>query len=425
MQYRRDRLLSSAAEHVDVVAYERGQPGDVLVPDIEAVLAELGDGGVHVAGVEQHECVEGQAERADLVLSELAQFRDVSACEPKLTTESSREGVGRTCSAGRVGRVVPVRFAVLLGERVGPDGVEVQFVGPEAVGREGRDWSTAGAGSVEPLVACRSAAPVAVLPVGQWLKAGGVVGVQQHCLSAARRDEEASFPADHRSARLSRLRVLLIVLHDVGRSPGLGIDHVAASRNGGRCPACLLVPVTLVVEDVRDGSKLGQLPRDRGAALGTEEDGHPLVVVLRAAASGGSAHDPFVTDLLHRHRKTEHRRLQPLWERRVQGKRTALLSRPVGEGLTLADALPGARSPEALLNDTDIDDRIGTVLSQLPAAETEIALSWARTGDSWADTADGAGQEAAYGERVRRKLKRLGSEYARRQGERVVRGGEA
>ncbi|MCX4460319.1 hypothetical protein OG585_52275 (plasmid) [Streptomyces sp. NBC_01340] len=91
----------------------------------------------------------------------------------------------------------------------------------------------------------------------------------------------------------------------------------------------------------------------------------------------------------------------------------------------MADALPGARSPEALLNDTDIDDRIGTVLSQLPAAETEIALSWARTGDSWADTTDGAGQEAAYGERVRRKLKRLGSEYARRQGERVVRGGEA
>jgi hypothetical protein len=54
VQYRRDRLLSSAAEHVDVVAYERGQPGDVLVTDIEAVLAELGDGGVHVAGVEQH-----------------------------------------------------------------------------------------------------------------------------------------------------------------------------------------------------------------------------------------------------------------------------------------------------------------------------------------------------------------------------------
>jgi hypothetical protein len=36
VQYRRDRLLSSAAEHVDVVAYERGQPGDVLVTDIEA-----------------------------------------------------------------------------------------------------------------------------------------------------------------------------------------------------------------------------------------------------------------------------------------------------------------------------------------------------------------------------------------------------
>ncbi|MFF5313161.1 MULTISPECIES: hypothetical protein [Streptomyces] len=142
------------------------------------------------------------------------------------------------------------------------------------------------------------------------------------------------------------------------------------------------------------------------------------------ALGGGCTHDPFITDLLHRHRKTEHKRLQPLWERRVQGKRTAVLSRPVGDGLTLADALPGAQSPEVLLNDAFIDDRISTVLSQLPHADTEIALSWARTGDSWAETADSAGQETAYGERVRRKLKRLGSEYKRRQ-EHVVRGGGA
>ncbi|MFF7603130.1 hypothetical protein [Streptomyces mirabilis] len=139
----------------------------------------------------------------------------------------------------------------------------------------------------------------------------------------------------------------------------------------------------------------------------------------------GSTRDPSITSLLHRHRKAEHQRLQPLWERRVRGKRTALLSRPVGDSLTLADALPGARSPEALLNDTFIDDRISTVLSHLSAEETEIALSWARAEDSWAESADGVGQEAAYGERVRRKLKRLGSEYTPRQVERVVREGGA
>ncbi|MCX4409907.1 MULTISPECIES: hypothetical protein [unclassified Streptomyces] len=79
--------------------------------------------------------------------------------------------------------------------------------------------------------------------------------MQQHCLSAARRDDEAFFPADRRSARLSRLRVLLIVLHDVGRSPGLGIDHVAAPRNG--------VLVSLLGVDARDDAgKIGHAEVD-------------------------------------------------------------------------------------------------------------------------------------------------------------------
>lgn len=94
----------------------------------------------------------------------------------------------------------PGSFGVLLGEGACPDGVEVQFEGPETVCREGRDRSAAGTGPVESLVTCRSAAPTAVLPVGQRLKAGSVIGVHQHCVSAAGRDDEAFFTADHRSA---------------------------------------------------------------------------------------------------------------------------------------------------------------------------------------------------------------------------------
>lgn len=45
-----------------------GEAGDALVADVEAVGAQGGHGGFHVAGVEQHEGVEDQAERADLVL---------------------------------------------------------------------------------------------------------------------------------------------------------------------------------------------------------------------------------------------------------------------------------------------------------------------------------------------------------------------
>lgn len=139
----------------------------------------------------------------------------------------------------------------------------------------------------------------------------------------------------------------------------------------------------------------------------------------------GSMNDPSITDLLDRHSKAEHRRLLPLWERRVRGKYTALLDGPVGDGLTLSDVLPGGRSPEALLDDPFTDDRISAVLDQLPDEDAEFALKWACTGDSWPVTAGGTGREAAYGERVRRKLKRLGSEYARRQVERIVRGGGA
>lgn len=34
------------AEHVDVVPHERGEPGDVLVADVEVVGPALGDGGI-------------------------------------------------------------------------------------------------------------------------------------------------------------------------------------------------------------------------------------------------------------------------------------------------------------------------------------------------------------------------------------------
>jgi hypothetical protein len=40
-----------AAQEVDVPVLERGEPGDVLVLDLVALSAELGDGRVEVAGV--------------------------------------------------------------------------------------------------------------------------------------------------------------------------------------------------------------------------------------------------------------------------------------------------------------------------------------------------------------------------------------
>lgn len=61
-----------AAHEVDVPVFERGKAGDVLVLDVEALGAELGDGGVQVAGVPQRDGVEDQTEGCELVLLALA-----------------------------------------------------------------------------------------------------------------------------------------------------------------------------------------------------------------------------------------------------------------------------------------------------------------------------------------------------------------
>ncbi|MGY3334152.1 hypothetical protein ACVW0K_000251 [Streptomyces filamentosus] len=51
-----------------MVPHERRKSRDVLVADLMAVGAELGDGGVHVPGVEEDPGVEDETEGADLVL---------------------------------------------------------------------------------------------------------------------------------------------------------------------------------------------------------------------------------------------------------------------------------------------------------------------------------------------------------------------
>nr|WTB29592.1 hypothetical protein OG781_08900 [Streptomyces sp. NBC_00830] len=65
------------------------------------------------------------------------------------------------------------------------------------------------------------------------------------------------------------------------------------------------------------------------------------------------------------------------------------------------------------------DKRINSVLRGLTDWEAALALAWARSGDSWGETAVAAGLPPAAGERVRRKLKRLGARYTERSVERT------
>ncbi|WP_432159015.1 hypothetical protein [Streptomyces sp. bgisy153] len=60
------------------------------------------------------------------------------------------------------------------------------------------------------------------------------------------------------------------------------------------------------------------------------------------------------------------------------------------------------------------DPRIAPVLRGLQDAEAAVALDWAYTGGSWAESAAAVGLAPAVGERVRRKLKRLGTRYTER-----------
>ncbi|SFD74998.1 hypothetical protein [Streptomyces aidingensis] len=53
-------------------------------------------------------------------------------------------------------------------------------------------------------------------------------------------------------------------------------------------------------------------------------------------------------------------------------------------------------------------------MRELAREEQLVALCWAETGGSWGQAAVEAGLPASYGERVRRKLKRLGSRHIQR-----------
>ncbi|MCZ0211338.1 hypothetical protein OZK63_38920 [Streptomyces sp. UMAF16] len=133
------------------------------------------------------------------------------------------------------------------------------------------------------------------------------------------------------------------------------------------------------------------------------------------ALGRGRATDTYISDLLRQHAGSEHRALQPLWERRVRGKRTALLGQPLGPGLTVQDLLTEecTAEDEALAAEL-ADSRLLAVLRALAPNEAALARAWAASGESWAQASLDAGLPAAHGERVRRKLKRLGIRHTAR-----------
>ncbi|MEU3620532.1 hypothetical protein ABZ725_51090 [Streptomyces sp. NPDC006872] len=124
------------------------------------------------------------------------------------------------------------------------------------------------------------------------------------------------------------------------------------------------------------------------------------------------SNDAEIMELLHRHTDRAHRCLQPLWERKSSGRRVRLLDEPVTPGVSLRDVITDHRRPEDHLMLGEVEDpRIRTVLTHLTPSERAVAMTYAMQRMTWAQAAaeGGAGDPEAFGERVRRKLKRLGA----------------
>ncbi|MGA5900236.1 hypothetical protein [Streptomyces venetus] len=82
--------------------------------------------------------------------------------------------------------------------------------------------------------------------------------------------------------------------------------------------------------------------------------------------------------------------------------------------LTVQDLLAEHRTPESEVLGELADSRLLAVLRGLEADEATLARAWAASIDTWHEAALGTGLPAGYGERVRRKLKRLGKRHAER-----------
>ncbi|MCX4564650.1 hypothetical protein OHA02_52180 [Streptomyces phaeochromogenes] len=119
-----------------------------------------------------------------------------------------------------------------------------------------------------------------------------------------------------------------------------------------------------------------------------------------------------------------HRQLVPVWRRRTRHGRVLSLDAMLGDGLSLYDVV--ASDVDLLAHTAGgvfEDERLDTVLRGLDPAERQVVFAYADgEGTTWAEAAAAAGatDPDAFGERVRRKAKRLAAEQRRRVAQRLI-----
>ncbi|MFB8247289.1 hypothetical protein ACFC5X_19880 [Streptomyces sp. NPDC055952] len=113
-----------------------------------------------------------------------------------------------------------------------------------------------------------------------------------------------------------------------------------------------------------------------------------------------------------------HRQLVPVWRRRTRHGRVLSLDAELGDVTSLYDLV--AADVDLLARATDgvfEDARLNAVLRGLNKTERRVVFAYAEgEGTTWAEAAAAAGSTnpEAFGERVRRKAKRLAAEQRRR-----------
>ncbi|WP_411146199.1 hypothetical protein [Streptomyces sp. x-80] len=120
---------------------------------------------------------------------------------------------------------------------------------------------------------------------------------------------------------------------------------------------------------------------------------------------------PEVLGQLRAEAHTIHRQLVPLWRRRVRRSRLLLLDAPLGDGLCLYDLVADrANLSDARLGTAIHDDRLLRIVQHLTSEERLVVIALAAgDGTTWTEAAAhaGASDPVAFGERVRRKTRRL------------------
>lgn len=116
-----------------------------------------------------------------------------------------------------------------------------------------------------------------------------------------------------------------------------------------------------------------------------------------------------------------HRQLVPVWRRRTKHGRVLSLDLPLGDGLCLYDLV--ADKPEPMASTVIEDERLTALLHALTLQERQTVVARATAdGTTWTEAAQivGVDDPKSFGERVRRKVKRLIDEQQRRRAQAAV-----